>query len=206
MHGRLKLAVMCFALTCLVVNVSGLTTWQEFLQRTPELFKAWVNNRSFNFTVPSFVLNLGFAVVEFETSSEMAQLLWKVAITSGLAILAISYAMCWYTRRNENEGYLEKEFALLCTAMLAGSLIAWGHYLVFLIFPFIVAVVQVSARPSGLQVLGIVSIWLALNCLGTLENAFLNKHLIFKVLINYIPLLGIIGLGFFLVKGLRQSE
>jgi len=89
--------------------------------------------------------------------------------------------------------------------MLAGSLIAWGHYIVFLIFPFMVAAVQVVARPTGLRVLGLVVVWTALNCLGTLANPFLNKYLVFKVLINYIPLIGILGLGISFGKGLRRS-
>ncbi|MGB2929139.1 MAG: hypothetical protein WBB70_09530 [Desulfobacterales bacterium] len=103
----------------------------------------------------------------------------------------------------DNDGYREKEFSLLCTTMLTCSLIAWGHYFVFLIFPFTVASLQVAAKPSSLRVLYLGATWLALNFMGILENTFLNSHLLLKVLVSYIPLYGMLGLGVFFGKELR---
>jgi hypothetical protein len=202
-YGRLKLVVLCLGLAGLVVSVTGIETWQEFSQRTPEFFKTWIENRSFNFTLPSFVINLGFSVVGFAPSVELKKLLWKVAMGCGLSILAMAYAMCWRSRHYDNAGYREKEFSLLCTAMLAGSLIAWGHYFVFLIFPFTVAALQVAARPSSLRVLYLGATWMAFNFMGMLDNPFLNSHLVLKVLVSYVPLYGMLGLGIFFGKELR---
>jgi hypothetical protein len=206
MFGRLKLTILCLALAVLVVGVTGLDLWQEFFQRTPELIKEWVENRSTNFTVPSLVINIGSSLVGFAPSIAFSDWLRTVAIGCSLAILLMAYAICWHVRHNNNEKSREKEFGLLCSAMLAGSMIAWGHYIVFLIFPFAVAAINVAERPSVFRILGLVAVWLALNCLGTLENPFLNRHLVLKVLVNYIPLLGILGLGGFLVNGLRRCS
>ena len=203
-RSRLKLAALCLGLAGVVVAATGLETWQEFLQGTPELFRWWIINRSFNYTVPSFVINLFSSIHGFAPAPELAQWIYKIAMGCGLAILATAYVMCWRTCHEKYREYREKEFGLLCIAMLASSLIAWGHYLVFLIFPFAVAVVQVRAKPSSWRVFGLVAVWLFFNCVVAMESPFLNEHLVLKVIVNYLPLYGILGLGIFFGKKLRQ--
>jgi hypothetical protein len=70
---------------------------------------------------------------------------------------------------------------------------------VFLIFPSAVAVTRVAASPSGRRVLVLALILTLLNCQRSIASAWLDHHLMVKVLANYLPLYGLLGLGLFFV-------
>jgi hypothetical protein len=61
----------------------------------------------------------------------------------------------------------------------------------------------VAAMPSSLRVLYLGAKWRAFNFMGMLKIPFLNSHLLLKVLLSYVPLYGVLGLGIFFGKELR---
>jgi hypothetical protein len=89
--------------------------------------------------------------------------------------------------------------------MLAGSMIAWGHYFVFLIFPMAVAVVCASIYPSITRLLIVALIFLALNVHITRLSPFFDRHIYLKILVFYIPLYGLMGLGILLANAILKS-
>jgi hypothetical protein len=120
----------------------------------------------------------------------------------GYILLIIPYIICWRSRKKEFVKFRENEFALLCAAILVGSVIAWGHYLVFLFFSFALAAVRTIEKPTSLRIGGLFVSWLTLNNMQIWEPSFLTDHPMIKVLINNLPLFGIIWLGWFFANEL----
>jgi hypothetical protein len=200
---RLKLAFLCIALTLLVVGITGIDLWQQFYQTTPMVFQKWIEDHARNYTFPSLLINLMIYAKMLPQRPEIVKWVWTSAMILGYTIFSIAYIICWRTRHLDYLRMRENEFALLCIAMLAGSLIAWGHYMVFLIFPFALAITRAIERPSILSIGALVMSWLTLNHMKIWDSAYLNNHLTFKVIVNYLPLFGIICLGAFFVYQLK---
>jgi len=203
MVSRLKLAVLCLIQAGFLMALTGIELWQSFFQTIPEIKDEFAINYTFNYSMPSFIANFASSFLGYNHNPELENILWSLAMGSSLLIMIISYAFCWFSRNINDKEVREKEFAILCIAMLLSSLLTWGHYLVFLIFPFTVVAVQIARKPNAKEILILLLVWLSLNCLGTLENQFLDKHITIKVIVNYIPLFGILGLGFFCAKNLH---
>jgi hypothetical protein len=110
-------------------------------------------------------------------------------------LIGLTYLWCLRTGRDR-----ERQFCVLCVVMLAGSVTAWGHYFVFLIFPMAVAAACVAARPTVGRVFSFGLILWVLNFQMTVTSAFLDAHLFAKVLLNNIPFCGLVGLGVFLAR------
>jgi hypothetical protein len=110
----------------------------------------------------------------------------------------------WNNRNLGKSNVREKEFALLCVTMLATSLITWESYFVFLILPFTITFLEVKEPFNNTRFLGMMLIWISLNNLTNFVNNVICKELFFKVLISYIPLYGLIALGIFILKDIRQ--
>jgi len=205
-QGRLKLFLICFAFLAVVIEITGLDMWQGFYQSSPEVFNAFIGYWPGNYTIPSFLKSLIYSLYGFKPSLKLSEFVQILGFCCGFIILFITYCVCWLTINYKNERYREIEFSLLCIAMLAGSLIAWSHYLVFLIFPFTVAFLHTIQKSSNVNILILIIIGTTLNIVITFQGPYLNKHLVLKVLINYLPLYGIIGLGLILIKILRSSS
>jgi hypothetical protein len=152
-------------------------------------------NHTFNFTLPALITNIGLVSHDFALSAGPLREWRLAALASGLGLIGLTYLWCLRTGQDR-----ERQFCVLCVAMLAGSVTAWGHYFVFLIFPMTVAAACVAARPTIDRVVLFGLIWWALNFLATVESPFLDAHLYVKLALNNIPLGGLIGLGVFLAR------
>jgi hypothetical protein len=106
-----------------------------------------------------------------------------------------------------NSGELrEKEFSLLCIAMLATSLITWLSYFIFLIFPFTIAVLRLKEAFSTTRFLGMILIWICLNNLTRSLGNVACEAFFYKVIVNYVPLYGLIALGIFMWKDIKEMR
>jgi hypothetical protein len=187
--GRLRRAGAAAAVVAVVVLATGPAHWAQAHRQQRELVERYMVNSLFNETVPSFVVNLGMVV---------ANAAWpRVGIVAGLLVIAAAYRRCGTVGGDDQE-----QFALLTTAMIAGIPYAWGHYLVFLIFPVAMVAGHVLAKPTPARVWWLVAAALALNNLGRvnfmLTDPWLAGHLWCKFALNYVPLAGVLATGAFL--------
>jgi hypothetical protein len=190
----------------LVIGVAGILAtdlhlWKGFVRHSRGVLAANAINHTFNFTVPAFVTNLGFAAHDFSPSPDDARWWWAVGVTAGLGVIALAYLACLRGKQDD-----ETQFCLLCIAMLAGNITTRGHYFVFLIFPVVVAAARVRANLSGARFLWFAMMLLMLNTLGTQATPFLDRHIYLKIIANYIPLYGLIGLGIFFAREFLHSR
>jgi Glycosyltransferase family 87 len=204
LRGRLVRAAQAAAFMSVAVILSGPKLWRDFFEHGTSLISKQIINRVSNFTVPSLLINLGYAGHDFAPGTDAARGWWMTGLIVGAGLLVAAYWLCLH-----RDADAEAEFCLLCVAMLAGSVTSWGHYFVFLIFPMAAAAARLTVRPSGRGALTLALCFLALDNLGfvTLDPwriRILETHLYWKILANHIPLYGLLGLGVFFVNELRR--
>jgi hypothetical protein len=197
--GRLARTGGVVAGLVVVAWLTGWEQWRAFLGTGLSPLAAHAINRSSTFTVPAFLTDLGYAAYGFQPPPVPARVWWLVGVTAGLALIAGAYALCVRARRGE-----EVQFSLLCVAMLLGMFKSEAHYLVFLIFPVVVAASRVAACPTRHGVIGFAVVLLALNCLDTQAGPFLDRHIYLKILANFIPLYAMLALGVWLRRALEE--
>ncbi|MBW1806112.1 MAG: DUF2029 domain-containing protein [Deltaproteobacteria bacterium] len=201
---RLKLTFICIVFTVTMLWISGFDTWLNFFQNTPDSFRPWIEARSANYSIPSFMINSIFSFFHSRAPQHISKIAWFFAIFSAITILFIVYLFLWNNRNSDKSNVREKEFSLLCITILATSLITWESYFVFLIFPFIITVLELKETFTNTRFLGIILIWIGLNNLTHLFNNLISKPMFFKVLVSYIPLYSLIALGIFILKDIKQ--
>jgi hypothetical protein len=193
---RARLATVAGGVVALGLAIPGLSMWGDFVRYARPALAENVVNYSFNFTLPSFVINLGYSTHGFNPTSAAAHMWWGAGVVVGAFVLLGAYGWCAVRRAAP-----EVEFGLLSVAMLVGSLTAWGHYQVFLIFPMAVLVCEVMARPTRGRVAALVLLVALLTVQGTVNSLWLDRHLTAKILINYLPLYGELVLAACLLTG-----
>lgn len=194
---RFGVVVAFLALGVLLTN-TGL--WSDFFEQSTPVLKHWAKHHLYNYTVPSFVLHVGYALNHFGVASEVAQQWWTAGVVIGLGILAAGYV--WCLRSKSDAG---SQFGLLCCAMLAGMPTSWEHYFVILVYPLALAAVRVAANPTGLRVLLIALILVGVNNLSTADLVFDDQRQWLAIVWNYTPVYALLALGLFFAVELRRS-
>jgi hypothetical protein len=201
-RGRLGQASLAAGVSVAVVIVSGIGWWQDFFRSAAPVVKYWAMHHLFNYTIASFVLHIGYASHGFATEFPGMNVWWRVGLGTGVVVIAMAYLLCLRSTAD-----CEAQFCLLCVALLAGCGKTLENYFVFLIFPVAAAAVRVAAKPSGGKIIWFALLLIALNDLNTADAPFLDEHLYLKVLLNYVPLYGLISLAIFFANELwRKSE
>lgn len=136
----------CVALMIGLFAVSGISAWVDFVTIGIPAIASGVLNQSLNFSIPTFIGNLGFAWFDFEPTPFQASVCRKIGAVTGLAVIAAAYAAAffWVKRR-------EAQFSILCIAMLLAGATCWAHYLVLLILPLALVALHLAANPSFLK-------------------------------------------------------
>jgi hypothetical protein len=197
-RGRWKSAVAAGIFGAAVIAATGVGHWREFLRTAYPHIQTYALDESYNYTLPSLVLNL--VHVGAKPGSVQATIAWRGAWVAGLLLIGAAYLACRQERRDE-----EVEFSLLSVAMLAGSLVAWGHYLVFLIFPIAVWITRMK-NCTSLKTVIFSALALALLNVGPQRNPFLLAHPYLNVLVNWIPLYGLLIMGIALARELKSPN
>ena len=193
---RAGLAGIAAVLLVAGVTASGLTLWREFFEwALPGIAACSLGNPVLN--VPSLLLNLAAAARGFAVSAEFVRGWLTIGAGIGLGIIAGAYALGWRGKDREIQ------FSQLIVAVLAGTVAAQGNYFVFLAFPVAVAGVRAFRWPPTRFSVGLFLALLLLNCPTNLTGEFLERHLLLKVVVNYLPLYGLLALGWLFV---RQAE
>jgi hypothetical protein len=178
-----------------LVAASGLELWRQFWLHGMQVLRAWAEwQRHFNFTVPSFVKNMAWALHNFDPEWKGLHTWTEVGAVIGLALIALTYGVNWWNARGQKDADVECEFCLLSVAMLAGIAEGWGHYFVILAFPVAVAVARVVGRPTTGRAVVLGLSLVMLNVMGDLRSPWL------EFAVSYIPLYGLLLLGAFFVN------
>ncbi len=197
-RGRLYRAAGAVAFILAVMALTGRGLWRDFFQFGMPMGVGEEIARTFHYSVPAFVTNLGYLYHGFHPSPEAKHWWWTLGTIIGLGIIAAAYVACYMTHCDP-----EAEFCLLTVAMLMGTVTVQGHYLVFLIFPLAVAAVRVAARPTMGKIIYLMFFVLAANYIDPPESAFLWRHLLLYIFISSVPLYGLFGLGIYFSRELR---
>ena len=190
------LGVIGFVLA--VVALTGPTLWCDFIHHGIPVAVGEGIGRTFNFSLPALVTNLGYARHDFHPSPNARQWWWTIGTITGLAVMASAYRVCAVARRDA-----EGQFCLLCVAMLIGTFTVQGHYFIFLVLPLTVATIRIAARPTPALVIGFILVMLAVNWINPPD--FLWRHSIWYIFGNDIPLYGLIGLAAFFWRELTSG-
>jgi len=200
-RGRALRGVAVVALIVVVILATGPGRWRSFRQQALTVVAEQSLNQSFNFTVPALLVNLRFAGDNFAPPADVVRRWTTLGMVLGVALMAGAYAVCWWRGGNR-----ELEFCLLNVALLAGSVRAWGHYFVLLIFPAAVAVAGVSTRATRGRVFWLVVALTLLNVMATISGPVIDRYLVGKVLSNDLPLYGLVMLGLLFVREMRSER
>jgi hypothetical protein len=192
---RRRCAGAAFVWSVGLVAASGLEQWRQFWLHGMPVLRAWAEwQRHFNFTVPSFIKNVAWALHNFDPEWNGLHTWAEVGAVIGLALIALTYAVNWWNTWGQKDADVECEFCLLTVAMLAGIAEGWGHYYVMLDFPVAVAVARVAVRPTTGRAVVLGLSLVMLNVMGDLRSPWL------EFAVSYIPLYGLLLLGAFFVN------
>jgi hypothetical protein len=192
---RRLIGVTVFILAAIVVTGAGL--WRDFFRYGLPLALEDEAGKTFHFSLPALVINIGYLRYNLHPPEEVRQWWWTASTLVGLVVLAVGYAVCLALRRDP-----EAQFCLLCTVMLIGTVAVQGHYFVFLVFPLTVMAVRIAAKPSLVGVIGLVLLVLAFNCLHPPGSAFFGGHRFLYLLASDLPLYGLLALAVFFCREL----
>jgi hypothetical protein len=146
-RARMRVALLVMVFCGLVVCATGPRLWLEFFRLGTRVSVANQIGRSFNFSVPALVINLGCAASDQAPLFVPMTAWWLTGLVLGLVIIGAAYLLCLRCA-----GDREIEFSLLIVSMLAAIVATQGHYFVLLIFPVTVAAVHVASKPTGWRV------------------------------------------------------
>jgi hypothetical protein len=201
-RGRCARLIGVMGFVFAVVMVTGPGLWGDFFRFGMPTIAVWEEaGRSFQFSLPSLVANLGNLRDNFQAPLEARRWWWLAGNGVGATVIAVAYVICLTSRRDP-----EAQFCLLCTAMLIGTVTVQGHYFVFLVFPLTVAALRMVAKPSRSWVVSLMVAVLAFNYVDPPDSLFLGGHPFLYLLISYLPLYALIALAAFFWRELRDRE
>jgi hypothetical protein len=177
---------VCAAVAVAGWLVTGPAWWRDFVVvSTPVIRQCMITDPTV-FSVPSLVAKYcGDAAAQ----------------ATGLVVIGLAYA--WCARRHGSD---EREFSLLCVAMLVAGWVTWAHYLVFLIFPFTLLVIWVLAEPSAGRLTWAAVLWVLLN--DNEQGLERLAELLFNCRwpVFALPLAGLAGVGAFFALRIRGTS
>jgi len=179
------------------VLLTGPLLWSEFIHRGLDVVTSNAVNRTFNFGLPSLLGNLTQAWYDFQPPPRAVTASRHVGVAAGLGLIGIAYVVCLLGAANR-----ERQFSLLTLAMLAGSATMWGHYLVMLVFPGVVAALSVSQAKSLLPKAVVAAAVLMILMAGTGTPLPLAGLPILNVALHYLPLAAVMALAMLLARHL----
>ncbi len=181
-----------------VMALTGPGLWRDFFHYGLPMGVGEEIGRTFHFSLPALVTNLGYLYHDFHPSPEAKQWWWSAGTVVGLVVIAVAYGACLTTR-----GDREAEFCLLCVAMLIGTITVQGHYFVFLVFPLAAVAIRMATRPTPGKVVYLILLVVAVNCVDPPDSPVLWRHKLLYILVSNLPLYGLFGLGIFFWRELR---
>jgi hypothetical protein len=184
-RGRVWYALEAVLIAAGVVALTGPHQWLDFVQYGMPAINAYVMNRTSNYSIASCIANLAMAAGI--TAHPTAALWLHVGTLAGLAVIGLTYAVVAWSR-----GDPELQFALLSTAMVVGSPMAWTHYLVLLIAPLTLGCLVLWPYISRTMRALLIALLVLLVNVGA-EGLLFGRSVMLNVVIGYLPLYAMLG-------------
>ncbi len=197
-RGRCRRLIGVTVFVLAAVALTGFGLWRDFFRYSLPLAVEGALGRTFHFSLPALVINLGYLHHNLQPSGEAKQWWQMVGTLVSAGVLAVGYAVCGASRRDP-----EAQFCLLCTVMLIITISVQGNYFVFLVFPLTVMAVRIAAKPSLAGVTSLILLVLAFNCLQPPGSAPFGGHRFLYLLVSDLPLYALIALAAFFWRELR---
>jgi hypothetical protein len=199
LHERVRRLLPALLVATTTVALTW-TLWPGFLHGGSAIVTDAVANQTFNFSLPSLVVNLGWAHYDFVPTAREAGRVWLIGNAAGVLLIASAYLAVYDGRVDQERGFC----AVLLVSTVA-SPTAWGHYFVLGFLPFSVFCAPLLANLTGLRVLAIGFMYaLTLNLgdgvslpsglMGRLNDAFPIPYAL-RVFYAYFPLYGCLALA-----------
>ena len=201
LRARVRRLMGAIGFAIVIIAWTGPGLWRDFLHYATTVILGGVIGRTFHYSLPAFVTNLGCWYHDFNLTPDVKRWWLFLGTTLGFAVIAGAYALCLRTSDDS-----EAQFCLLCVAMLIGTITVEGHYFVFLVFPLAVAAIRIAAKPTPGKVVYLILLVVAVNLVDPPESAFLWRHLLLYILVSNVPLYGLFGLGVFFWRELRTHR
>jgi hypothetical protein len=200
-RGRCRRLIGVTVFVLAGVALTGSALWRDFLRYGLPLALQDEAGRTFHFSLPALVINLGYLQYNLHPPEQARHWWWIAGTLVSVGVLAFGYAVCVASRRDP-----EAQFCLLCTMMLIGTVAVQGHYFVFLVFPLTVMAVRIAAKPSPSGVISLMLLVLAFNCLQPPGSAFFGGHQFLYLLVSDLPLYGLLALAAFFWRELGNIQ
>ena len=198
---RIMYALYVLFLSCGIVFATGSNLWIDFLNNGMPIISNTAINARGNYSLPSLVVNLGYSVYGFVPPLGVKKALMTTGGFVGIGIILATYASFFRTRKKH-----DVEFALLCIAAILGSITAWPHYLVFLLFPFSVTFCTVRLDAPWKRILMMIALVISATAgieLDLLQN---QSFYTYELLLYYLPTFAMLILGGFLLFEIRKPS
>jgi hypothetical protein len=187
------------AVVLVIVTLSGTwPLWAGFLHAGSGVVRDAIVNQTFNFSLPSLIVNVGIAQRSFTPSPAEIASIWRFASAAGLLLVGLAYVPLLSQELDP-----ESSFCLLMLLCTVASPTAWGHYFVLGFFPFAVFCARMLERPAAVRLLAIALAYgVTLNLgdgvsLPASVAGRINAALPYaaRVALSYVPLYGSIALA-----------
>jgi hypothetical protein len=197
LKARIARTRPALALIALVVLCTW-RLWPGFLHAGGAVVGDAVVNQTFNFSLPSLIVNIGVAGRAFAITSADLATIWRFASAAALLLVALAYVPLLSGERD-----LENDFCVLLLLVTASSPTAWGHYFVLGFFPFCVFAARMLDRHTAVHLIALGLVFgFTLNLgdgvsLPAWLAARINAALPYSVLVacTYFPLYGLLALA-----------
>lgn len=190
---RRQRAVLAASAAALLMLCGGVPFWRDFaVYALPVVRECVTGNPVLN--LPAFILNLGAATHGFVATSTALRPWWVAGNAVAAGWIAAGYVFASRTADRELRW---------CVVLVAGLTALWStqhNYFVFLAYPVAVLATRPAARP------GLAAAVLLLNCPSNITSPWFDQHLVAKVLVNYLPLYGLLLLNALFVRELRRPR
>ena len=200
-RGRCRRLLGTAGFILAAVALTGPGLWRDFFRYGLTAAVEGAVGRTFHFSLPALVINLGYLHYNLHPSQQAAQWWQTVGALVSVGVFAAGYAVCLRSRRDP-----EAQFCLLCAVMLIGTLSVQGNYFVFLVFPLAVMAARIAARLSAAGIINFILLLLVFNCLHPPDSTIFGAHRALYLLASDLPLCGLFALAAFFWAELRGTR
>jgi hypothetical protein len=179
-------AIPAAVLGCFVFALTW-RLWPGFLGSGSAILRAGVLNQTFQFSLPSLIVNVGWTRFGFAPTPESGETIWRLASASGLLLIVFTYAVLLKRRANMEAGFC----ALLLVSILAAPS-AWGHYFVLAFFPFSVLFADAARQLTPWRVAGLAAAYVLI--LDLVNGSSLPLAVTWRIILAYLPLYAALAL------------
>ena len=196
--GRITTGAIAGVALGIGVWLTDIGRWKNFVDSGLSTVSDWVMISRECFSISNALHQFGSLVTGNATSDVFV----RVGSFMGIAILAAFYLRLIFKSTDSKRSTLNIELALLILLMLFCGAICWWHYLVFLLFPFLVIASMLKDKPGILPIVGFAIVFLLL---AKMEFQSTNIEFMERVL-NQRPLFAMMAMAVFLAFKLKSNE